>query len=151
MGYAYFGETDMSSGRRHNTVQTWADVSSWLNRSGSLSLLDEELISNTLSVDLVTKIATPYVNRGVSFFDLFQAGSFGFTYALENFEVEGGSSFSIYAARCIRKNIKLAIIKRLGLTRSLAAPKIKPQPVIKGRQLIKVALQRSDSQNIVVR
>lgn len=72
----------------------------------------EKIISQNLRVALVNNIARHYVRRGVALYDLIKAGNLGLTHALENFELEGGSRFSIYAARCIRQKIKRAIMSQ---------------------------------------
>ena len=58
---------------------------------------------------LVVNIAKRYKNRGVEILDLAKEGIEGLIHALKNFEKEGGFQFSTYAARCVRRNIELAI------------------------------------------
>jgi DNA-directed RNA polymerase sigma subunit (sigma70/sigma32) len=43
---------------------------------------------------------------------LFREGMVGLIHALENFELEGGFRFAVYAGLCIRENIERAIMER---------------------------------------
>lgn len=103
--------------------------SSRLSKGGSYSLRrenyfndiwHEKMISYNLRVALVDNIAMLYANRGVALPELIKEGNLGLTHALENFELEGGSRFSTYAARCIRHNIEHAVTSHSGKTQSPA-------------------------------
>lgn len=72
----------------------------------------EKIISHNLRVALVENIARDYVNYGVALAELIKEGNTGLSHALSNFELEGGSRFSAYAARCIRHSIVRAIMKQ---------------------------------------
>jgi DNA-directed RNA polymerase sigma subunit (sigma70/sigma32) len=72
----------------------------------------EKIISHNLRVALVENIARDYVNYGVALAELIKEGNMGLSHALSNFELEGGSRFSTYAARCIRHSIVRAIMNR---------------------------------------
>jgi DNA-directed RNA polymerase sigma subunit (sigma70/sigma32) len=70
----------------------------------------QEAISHNLH--LVANVAKRYANRGVEFLDLVREGMIGLVHALDNFELEGGFRFSVYARLCIRENIERAIMNR---------------------------------------
>jgi DNA-directed RNA polymerase sigma subunit (sigma70/sigma32) len=72
----------------------------------------EKRISQKLCHSLVGIIAKRYIDRGVAFPELIKVGNIGFTYALDNFELEGGLRFSTYAARCIRRHIERVIMDK---------------------------------------
>lgn len=74
----------------------------------------EKIVSYNLRVALVGKIASKYIHSGVELAVLIREGNSGLDYALENFEIEGGSRFSVYATRCIRQHIERAIQGRTG-------------------------------------
>lgn len=72
----------------------------------------ETMISCNLRAALVENIARCYLCRGVELADLISEGNSGLSHALKNFESEGGSRFSSYAARCIRRYVERAIADR---------------------------------------
>lgn len=64
----------------------------------------DKLIEGNLR--LVISIAIKYVNRGVSFEDLIQAGNLGLIRAVDKFDVDLGNRFSTYATWWIKKFIQ---------------------------------------------
>ena len=76
---------------------------------------------------LVINIAKRYGDRGVELLDLVREGTMGLIHALENFELEGGFRFAAYAARCVRRNIELAIVSRKN---TLSLPIIHGSPLM---------------------
>ena len=72
----------------------------------------EKMVAHNLRMSLVGNIAREYANSGMAISELVREGSLGLDHALKNFETEGGSHFSTYAARCIRRNIGRAILLR---------------------------------------
>jgi hypothetical protein len=137
MGYAYIAEAVMPDGGEHDSASAGIEVCS-LSKGAFLlrrphyfnNIWHEKIISHNLRVALVDNIAMHYVNRGVALPDLIKEGNQGLTHALENFEVEGGSRFSSYAARCIRQHIEHAITSRCETSRLSAVFEIMPAPVI---------------------
>jgi RNA polymerase sigma factor (sigma-70 family) len=131
MEYAYFGEGTLPDGGEYDHALDETETSS-LNKGPFshknapyfIEDMNEKIISQELGLALVNNIANHYVNRGVNLFDLIREGNLGLTHALENFEFEGSSRFSIYAARCIRRNIERAIMRHYGDIQSSRASKI---------------------------
>jgi hypothetical protein len=137
MGYAYFEEGVLPEDDKYDLAPTETEVSGLPRGSFSLcrahyfnDIWDEKIISHKLRVALVNNIAMQYINRGVAILDLIKEGNLGLTHALENFELEGGSRFSTYASRCIRQNIKRAILSQSGVNLSSCTSKIGPLPTI---------------------
>ena len=58
---------------------------------------------------LVINIARRYINRGLSFMDLFQEGSIGLTKAIDRFDPNSGNKLSTYAIWWIKQAITRAI------------------------------------------
>lgn len=119
MGYACSEKAVLPVAGEHDTFQK---KSSRLSRDSDLlrrmhfldDIWHEKLISQNLRLALVDNIAMLYVNRGVALPELIREGNQGLTHALENFEFEGGSRFSSYAARCIRQCMERAITSHSG-------------------------------------
>lgn len=105
----------------------------------------EKIISHYLRASLVSHIAKDYVNRGVAFPDLIKEGNLGLARALNNFEFEGGSRFSTYAARCIRQNIERAIMARPEIKRSPETPRIPPSQLI---AVPRICAKRASKRNL---
>ena len=134
MGSVYLEGGVFPKGEKHDSASAGTEASSLSKGSFSLrrahyfnDIWHEKIISHNLRLSLVDNIAMHYINRGVELPDLIKEGNLGLTHALENFELEGGSRFSTYAARCIRQNIERAIISAIGL--SSAASEITPPPM----------------------
>ncbi len=111
-----------------NQYQTRAEdsIKLYLNEIGQSSLLSkeeeqelakrvedgdeeakEELIVSNLR--LVVSIAKKYTNKGLSFLDLIQEGTFGLYKAVEKFDYRKGNKFSTYATWWIEQKIRRAI------------------------------------------
>lgn len=78
---------------------------------------------------LVLDFARHYANRGPLLLDLVREGNQGLIHALEKFDPEGGSSFSDYAALCIRQYIERAIANQDNRTSTDASPNIPLQGI----------------------
>jgi hypothetical protein len=135
MGYAYFEEGALPDDGEYDSVS--AEIEAFRLPKGPLPVRrthyfnhvwHEKIISHNLRVGLVDFIAKHYVNRGIALCDLIKEGNLGLTHALENFELEGGSRFSTYAARCIRQHIERAIKSQSGISRSSSASKVMLSP-----------------------
>ena len=123
----------MPEGREQDAASDESEAHSLAQGSFSLrrahyfnDIWHEKIISHNLRVALVENIAKHYVNRGVKFSYLIKGGNLGLTHALENFEFEGGSLFSNYAARCIRQHIERTIMIQSGVMQSSGASEIMP-------------------------
>ncbi len=137
MGSAYFEEGVLHKGSEYGQDLAETEASNLSKGSFALrcanyfnDIWHEKIISYNLRVGLVDNIAQRYVNRGIELSELVKEGNLGLTHALENFELEGGSRFSTYAARCIRQNIERAIMSKPGIGRSSDTSKVMPSPVI---------------------
>lgn len=84
----------------------------------------EKIISHNLRIALVENIAMRYADHGIELSELIKEGNLGLTHALENFELEGGSRFSTYAARCVRQSIARAIARRIPGGAIMPSPKL---------------------------
>ena len=67
------------------------------------------------NVPLVHSIAKGYINRGVDYEDLAQAGTVGLIRAYEKFEIERGFLFSTYATWWIRQAVEDCLLKTSGV------------------------------------
>ena len=137
MGYVHLEGEALPDGGEYDHALDETETSSFYNGPFShwnysylIEDMNENIISKKLSLALVNNIAKHYVNRGVNLFDLIREGNLGLTHALENFELEGSSRFSTYAARCIRRNIERAIMRHYGDIRSSRISNIMPQLAI---------------------
>lgn len=101
-----------------------------LGHARRFDIWHEKIISHNLRVALVENIARDYVNFGVTLSELIKEGNAGLSYALNNFELEGGSRFSIYAARCIRHSIVRAIMSQPETRRATGVKKVRIPPKI---------------------
>lgn len=118
MGYAYSEEGVLSENGEYDPALDETETSGlykgpFSHRPDHCPNEDwnEKMISHKLTDSLVGIIARRYIDRGVSLSDLIKEGGLGLAHALENFELEGGSHFSTYGARCIRRNIELIVSK----------------------------------------
>ncbi len=136
IGYFYLEGGVFPEGRKYGSTSAETEA---LNLSkGSFALRcanyfndiwHEKIIFHNLRAGIVDKIAQRYVNRGIELSELVKVGNLGLTHALENFELEGGSRFSTYVARCIRQNIERAIMSQPGICRSSDTSKVMLSPV----------------------
>ena len=69
----------------------------------------KRIIENYLN--LVIKIAKNYIGQGLSLQDLIQEGNIGLITAVDKFDIEKGSNFSMYASWWIRYSIQKALAK----------------------------------------
>lgn len=117
--YADFEGNALAEGATRKPVPTVAEARILSTNSCSRRhsphaevIADEKMASKKLRFDLVNSTAKRYIGRGIALYDLIKAGDLGYAHALENFEMEGGSRFSSYAARCIRRNIEWLILRQ---------------------------------------
>ena len=128
MGTAYVQEETLHESGKYGL--SMAETEAFSVSRGSFSLRSthyfndiwhEKIISQNLRVALVEN-----VNYGVVLAELIKEGNTGFERALSNFELEGGSRFSAYAARCIRHNIVRAIMNQPVTRRAPCVTKASP-------------------------
>ncbi len=137
MGSTYFEEGTLHESGEYDPDPAETEASCQSKGSFSLrhahyfnDMWNEKIISHNLQLALVDNIVRHYANRGVDLSDLIKEGNLGLAHALENFELEGGSRFSTYAARCIRQKIERAIMSQSVANRSSCISKTRPTPTI---------------------
>jgi len=134
MGYENLEESTLHDEGEHDLAVAGAKASCLSRGAFSLTsahyfhdIWHEKIISHNLRVALVGSIAMNYVNRGIALSELIKEGNLGLIHALENFELEGGSRFSTYAARCIRLKMERVITSQSETNLSSANSTIRPK------------------------
>jgi len=139
MGNAYWEDGVLPENGECDSASTETDASRISGGSFSLrrahyfnDIWHEKIISHNLRIALVDNIAMHYVDRGMALSDLIKEGNLGLTHALENFEFEGGSRFSTYAARCVRQSIERAIARRVPVVSKITPALVDSYPLRRG-------------------
>lgn len=114
-----------------------------LIREGDVGAKQKMIAHN---MHLVVDFAKRYANSGPAPLDLVREGNQGLIHALEKFDPEGGSSFSAYAALCIRQHIERTITNQNNRTPTGASPNIPLQGIpsqVRPSLMPAVSLQRA--------